>query len=321
MNYFANRLIDAFESMEGKNIFPDVNRSRELAIYLSHQQLETPAWRTRHIDPKNEMAFVSQLLYRCAVDFCFRHFSSPYDEYEVDGFKGSMAMGRCFYRRSGENHIKADEILEITDSIEETARFFGGENLPPLLEERRANLREVALVLKENFRGDPWHVLEEARFRVGDFWNPGLTALLTEKFPIAFGQDPIFHKRAQLFALMYYGRAKSSDGALPDLCEAGSIGPLAEYRIPNAFRKLKIFKYNKDLEERIDRQEIIAKDSIEEFELRAAVVREVGRIFNIMNNNLPVRKQHQTIAPLDYWLYKEGKTSPYHHHLTPTTAY
>lgn len=321
MNYFVDRLIDTWESMEEKSIFPDVNRSKELAIYLSHQQLETPAWRTRHIDPRNERAFVSQLFCRCAVDFCFKHFNRPHDEYEVEGFKGSTAMSRCFYRRSGENPIKADEILEITDSIEETAKFFGGENLPPLLEERRINLREVALILKDNFSGDPWHVLEEARFKVGDFFNPGLIALLTEKFPIAFGQDPKFNKRAQLFALMYYGRAKSSNGALKDLQEAEYIGPIIDYRIPNALRKLKILVYEKDLAERIDRQEIIAKDSIEEFEIRAAALREVVRIFNILNNNLPARKQHQTIAPLDYWLYQEGKTSPYPHHLTPTTGY
>lgn len=316
------QLCNAWKSMEKLFVKVDEEKLDELAWNLSNEMPETPDWQIPGVLPKNDHVFVNHVFYECAVDFCFRHFEAPYDKYEVDGITGSKAMGRCFYRRFGERPIQVEEILEITSSIEKTREFFQGKNLPPLLEERRANLQEVAQVLKEYFRGDPLFFLEASRYQVSDFWirsNPGIVYLLEKYFPTAFGQDRAFQKRANLFPLMYQARALHSEGELTLLRDPENIGPVIDYNIPNTFRDRDVMGYSEELSGKIDNRQIIPKDSEEEFEIRSAAYYCIVELLSRINKNIRHETNHWSMIELDYKIY--SAKSRFHHHLTPTTDY
>lgn len=279
----------------------------------------TPDWRLKGILPDDDKVFVNRIFWQCAVDFAFTHFEPPHRKYEVEGITGSMAMSRCFYRRFGERPVKVDEIMEITDSIEETQRFFQGENLPPLLYERKEHLRNAAEMLKRYFNGEPERILLDAYYEADS-----LVEILVTLFPIAFGKDWKFRKRANLFALTYQGRALNSSGILKPLERFGEIGPVIDYKIPTSLRHIRVMKYSKDLAERIDRRELIHKDSAEHNEIRIGAFYVNCELLARINKNLwqyrtTRRWAHVELDHKLYWVLGRIATTP--HHLTVTTDY
>lgn len=313
MNEITEHVCRIWQDTEKEFVAVDAEKLNDLAIALRSETPVTPDWQIPEIFPKNHQAFTSHLLFECAADFAFRHFESG-AKYEVEGYSGSTAMGRCFFRRFGEGMVIPEYILDMTSSFFRTADFFQGKNLPPLLGERQRNLREVAEVLIKKFGGDSMKVLETGDFKVGkDFWDDGgIVSVLRKNFPIAFGQDYKFHKRSQLFVLMYQGRALNAGGDLPLLSDPENIGPVVDYQVPNGLRWEGVLRYSGDLAERIDSRKIISKDSREEYEIRIATTYAVAEL---------LKKTGWTIVQLDYRLWSMGQKSPYPHHLTPTTFY
>lgn len=324
MNYISERLCDFWNAMDKQFVTIDNDRLDEVAMELAKRKVKPPDWKINGVMPKNDRVFANHLLFKCAVDFCFRHWDRPEEKYEVGGSSGSEAMSRCFQRRFGERPINPNEILTITDSWEGTMEFFGGKNLPPLLTQRRENLREVAEVLKKDFRGDVMCLLETAHFLVSSDEKRGrlgIVDLLEKYFPIAFGQDPKFKKRSQLFPLMYQGRALSSESDLPILRDPENIGPIIDYQIPNVLRHYGILKYSKDLASEIDNREIIPKDSDKELEIRSGAACVMARLLEKINSYLPFGAPTWTMIELDDVLFSERHKVPTPHHLTPTTDY
>lgn len=323
MDLRVEQLCYAWKNMDKKFVFVDEKSLDHLARELSREIPQLPDWQISGVFPKNHRVFANHIFYECAVDFCFRSLEFPHEKFEVGNFTGSKAMGKCFYRHFGENPIKPGDILRITDSLEKTKEFFQGRNLPPLLEERRTNLREVAQVLEERFRGNPLIFLEEARYQVSDFWNrsnPGIIFLLERNFPTAFGQDRKFQKRANLLVMMYQSRALCSGGMLLPLRDPENISPVIDYNIPNTLRHYGIMRYSEDLAKRIDKLEIIPKDSEEEFEIRSAAYYCAAELLRrIQNLNINFSARNWNNIELDYWLY--SWPSDFNPHLTPTTDY
>lgn len=324
MNYTSERLCDFWNAMDKEFVKIDEDRLDETAREFSERKVEAPNWRIKGVMPENDMIFPNHLLFMCAVDFCFRNWNKPNDKYDVDGFFGSAAMGHCFQRRFGERPINPNEILQITDSWESMMKFFGGKNLPPLLPERRKNLREVAEVLKREFRGNVMHLLAAARFIVSvDERNGrlGIVSFLEECFPVTFGKDSKFKKRQQLFPLMYQGRAMDSEGRLPLFKDPDNIGPIIDYQIPNVLRHRGVLKYSKELAEEIDSHQIIPKDSDKELEIRSAAGCAMARLLEKLNSYLPFGARPWTMIELDNAVFSERHQVSTPHHLTPTTDY
>jgi hypothetical protein len=306
--------------MDKEFVAVDEKEISEMAATLAMETPTAPNFRTKGIFPKKNKVFVNHLLYMCAVDFCF-WLPDPKEKYEVDGFTGSMAMGRCFHRHFGEDPISPEEMMDIVSSYEKAEKFFRGKNLPQLLQERRENLLEVATVLKEKFNGDPnrilWIAGRTARNYVPSIF-PDIVSILVDNFPVVFGSDSKFHKRAQLFCLMYQGRAwdsETDDQSLRPLNEFEGIGPVIDYQIPRALRHLGILKYSDDLAYRVDNYATIPEGSEEEFEIRAAAVYAVAELLK------KLQPMHWTMLELDNWLLEFGRKCPKPHHRTLTTKY
>ncbi len=349
MNYFTDRILDRWREMVQDNrnvhVFVDEQKLGTVASDWAKLSLEKdappPNWRTKGVEPENNIAFVSQLLYKSAIDFAFTLFDPPHDQYKVEEFSGSSAMGRCFYRYFGENPVPAETFLQMRNDWCEgdhraATEFFQGDNLPSLLGERVLHLAEVAEVMERDFRDD---IMRFVRFPFSDLCavssyetlQIGLVEVLLKIFPTAFGQDHhnhqlYFAKRPQLFVLMYHGRALDSGGELPLLRDPEHIGPVVDYQVPNCLRSLNVLCYSETLGKTINDCKMIARQSPEELEIRIATTYAVAELLERINK---IRRavvadcRPWTMLELDFKLWSEGREASKEipHHLCITTDY
>lgn len=324
MNCYTRELCDFWKQYKPRFVKINTGRLAYLAEDLFLQKPTIPDWQTPEL-PLFSQNFISHLFYICAIDFAFTHFAPPYRSFSLSPtISGSAAASMCFLRHFGNNPISAERMMAIALDETQLGRFFQGLNLPPLLSERGTNLAETAAVLKTHFDGNPLNLLQQSRY------DPNrLIQMLIKYFPIAFGSDYyrvnaktqgnsaeqlIFpNKRAQLFALIYHGRAVHSSGALKPLQNAEDIGPIADYQVPKYLRAVGVLEYAHILDKKIDCREILPFGSTEEMEIRVATVYAVCELMRLTGLIMPA---------LDHFLWTEGqKVKHLNHHLTPTTAY
>jgi hypothetical protein len=121
----------------------------------------------------------------------------------------------------------------------------------------------------------------------------------------------VFYKRAQLAAAMLY---EACGGKVPgDLRRTEELTVFADYKLPQALRRLSILRYAPPLAERIDQLEPIEASSHEEVEIRAATV-WAGEL---MRRALVARFPEVRALHVDYWLWHAGQVQgpgvqPYH---------
>ena len=327
MNISTCKILRFWEKHKSSHVFVGSLAISRLAEYLKKCPPTVPDWRIPEVLPESDEAFVSHIFYICAVDFAFTHFEPPYEKYQLEsGHSGSEALVAAFYRKFGERPISADMILKITDSPVKTEAFFQGLNLPPLMEERRLNLQESASVVKNCFGNNPANLLEHSKYSADR-----LISLLLTYFYRSFGSDcyslspeimnaanfyenPLFaNKRAQLFPLIYQGRALHSQNRLPLLRDEKNIGPVADYQIPKFFRDTGVLRYVPELDDKIANREILSFGSREEMEIRFATIYVINQLQQLTGLTMPA---------LDFFFWSEGqKVKSRHHHLCPTTAY
>lgn len=89
---------------------------------------------------------------------------------------------------------------------------------------------------------------------------------LAKRFPMAFGQDA-YLMRAQL-AVMWYAGYLLEQGHAVD-CD---ITVAASYQMPRVMRSIKVLRFAPELTARIDRHELLMRNSVEERAIRAATV-------------------------------------------------
>jgi hypothetical protein len=89
---------------------------------------------------------------------------------------------------------------------------------------------------------------------------------LAIRFPIAFGQDP-YMVRAQL-AVMWYAGYLREQGIAVD-CD---ITVAASYQMPRVMRSIRVLRFAPELAAKIDRHELILRESAEERAIRGATV-------------------------------------------------
>jgi len=201
--------------------------------------------------------------------------------------------------------------------------LFAGDPAIPMMEERCAILQEVGNVLREHYDGRFHNLL--AGSNGSAFGSEGLVTQLLHRFP-SFRDESLhkksgtllqFHKRAQLLAMMYQGRAKRST-VLKPLSDSAYLGPIADYSVPRALHAQGILKYSSELEGRIISRAEVAKDSIEEQEIRAQATNAQIQLLDEINSR---RHDRLTFLELDFKLWMLGRSVVTPHHLTRTTAY
>ncbi len=89
---------------------------------------------------------------------------------------------------------------------------------------------------------------------------------LAKRFPMAYGQD-VYLMRAQL-TLMWFAGYLMEQGIEVD-CD---ITVAASYQMPRVMRSIRVLRFAPELAAKIDRHELIMRDSAEERAIRAATV-------------------------------------------------
>jgi len=156
----------------------------------------------------------------------------------------------------------------------------------PLFEERLEIVRSIGKVLLEKFEGSFSNVVKASGNNAMK-----LLELITKNF-LSFddrvsykGKDVYFYKRAQLLvADIYYVFDGKGYG---DLKNVDQLTACADYKLPQALRKLGIFEYDEALRQKIDDGVEIPKGSEEEIEIRANTLWTVEKIKNKLKERIP----------------------------------
>lgn len=328
-----------FQSRNVEHVRINNHKILALALELADKDLTVPDWKIANILPTDNRAFASYLPYLCAVNFSFTNFHPPFQRFRVSdetgSYTGSHAMSRCFYRKFGENPIDPSIIVNISGSEWESHDFFAGVTDIPLLGQRRHYLMEVAQVLRTHFQKDPLAIFEMAGGKIfGDESRAGILDTIELYFPKSFGDDCMYYedlginvplrfaKRAQLWMMLYQGRALASNGELPLLEESEVLGPIADSAIPNALRNYGILEYDEGLSGKIDHQIELGHHSPEVREIRMATVVAVQRILEAVNTRrFALKKNGTSFLALDNALWRTGRNLPKPAHLSKTTDY
>ena len=152
----------------------------------------------------------------------------------------------------------------------------------------------------------------------------GLAELLVREFPsfndacAVEGREVLFYKRAQLAAAMVYQRFQGKGpGAFPDV---DRLTVFADYKLPQALRRLEVLRYRPGLAAKVDGQILIPPCSREEVEIRAATIWAC----DLIQRGYAARGQRVDSVALDAFLWLLGHEKvegekPYH--LTETIYY
>jgi hypothetical protein len=296
-----------------------------VAEQIATQDLPIPNWRNP-VFPENDVEFVDFIGLGNAINFAFTDFET-FESFRVGYggtvWRGAFGMWACLKRAldAGVPILDGTYLRDLT--FDDFQELFRGENTIPLLRERWQIFNEVGFVLCQKFDGRFRNLFDTSNYQA--LGEGGVVARLVNDFP-SFRDETVhcptgnllrFHKRAQLLAMMYQGRALNSDSLqlLPDFQD---LGPIADYAVPRSLHTLGVLKYVDALWDTIRARQLVAKDSVEEQELRGQTVLAQLRL---MASASSLRGESVNILQLDYKLWAMGRDSIEPHHLTVTTAY
>jgi len=307
-------------AQHAKHVRLNLVRLEELAMQWAGEELSIPDRRIPVYPESDDEDFIQFLGVANAINFCFTDPKTKlkYEtEYLGKKWKGSYGMLAAL-KRAVENGVPIlnPKYLE-TLPAEDVERIFAGDPPLPFLAERLDCLRSAGFTLQRFFRGRYAELFRRARYRAFD-GGMGIVEQLVYHDPFysdirSSGRDILqFHKRANLFAMMYHGRALASNGALPLIEDTNDLTPPADYEVPRALRYLGIFEYRPELAAAIDAGATLEANSIWEVEIRTQTVAAMRLLHE---------KTGKPLAALDFKVWLAGRTAPQPHHLTPTTAY
>lgn len=126
------------------------------------------------------------------------------------------------------------------------------------------------------------------------------------------------HKLAQLW-LWQLHMALASEGALA-VADLDRMTAFADYIVPVALRLMDILSYTPELEDAINRGELIAADSPEEVEIRAHTLYATALLTDAINRIRPPSAA-LVVPQVDFRLWKAYHATFWPHHRTRTTMY
>jgi len=333
MNQYTESIRPAWQNP--MHVIFDKRAFSRVVAELAGEVFELPDWRAPVFPEADDDTFIEFLGVANAINFCFTDFATgkkfdvEYPEGSGNVMTGAFAMWASFKRamEDGIDILDKDYLAKLT--LKQARHIFRHVETPiSMLGERVLNLRNVGQGLKKN------DVSFAQIFRLADFYFcsqsvDGIVRRLLEMFdaywdvaPMGLGvpDDLRFQKRAQLFPMMYHGRAMASSGALQPLRDPENIGPVADYELPKALRDMGVLVYSGELAAMVDSGTVIDKNSQMEIEIRAQTVHAMWELLNEVNE-LRTEDKQITMAELDYAIWRMGKKSQSMHHYTFTDAY
>lgn len=293
-------------------------------------ELAIPAWAEPNIAPPMDCSLTEWIDFVCwtnTINFAFTNFTPPFGKFSIEYpkgvfWRGALALEASFMRAQKEKFpiFNAWHLKDIFFSdMKHIFRSIDNNHQMPMLMERWKILREVSRVLIERYDGNWLNLFEAADWRAFNAGN-GIVEQLVANFPSfkderAFkGHVLEFHKRAQLLAMVYHGRALHACGEFPPIADIDDIGPICDYEVPKAlaFPDVGAIEYSPEMKGMIQRHYIFSPGHPMETENRLATAYVMKRICDESGLNM---------AQADYYFWEMGRKSKEPHILVPTTDY
>lgn len=329
MNPYAESAF--FVANDPKHCFLDFDRTFALAQKFAIQNLQVPSWR-EPVYPESDENIIEFLGVINSVNFCFTDFNThkkfdvEYPEGSGKIWSGAFGMTMCFKRALDEGIPVLDSRFLMNLTEKDAEHIFRCRNTAiPMFLQRVDNLISVGRVLHDQF-GSFTKIFEKCNFEFPKIVSY-LTGLFSAYFDKSFyhGRYIEFNKRAQLFPMMYHGRALSSDGRLQPIRDPENFEPVADYEVPKILRMFGAIRYSPELAAKVDGGIVIPKNSPEEIEIRAMTVVATAQLLGHINFEREEKHLKKiTMAELDYAVWNMGRGPEYktlRHHYTYTTAY
>lgn len=251
-----------------------------------------------------------------AISFCYwgePKWTINYQEKQIDGSFGMIA---ALKRALDSEMLILDANFIANISKNDFARILRGNTQIPLFEERLNIVREVGSVLSKKFEGKFSNLIRKSENDVIKLLNLIVTNFKSfNDFSKYKGKEVFFYKRAQLLVADIQ-QAFNGKG-YGNLNNVSKLTACADYKLPQALRKLEIFLYSPELAKNIDSKIQISKDSDEEVEIRANTIWAVELIKEEIKKRI---KDIESIHVNDHlWLSTQVKSpddKPYHRTIT-----
>ncbi len=349
-NHFLRETLGSIGAVlpDFRHVRVDWERLNFVAEENALMDYDLPCWDFSGCYPQSDEAALSHFFWGNVINFCFDHSRGNGDgellKFKVrncDGkiISGSFGMQSCFYRTYKELPITTEDLKARIGTFSKFEEMFRGvDSSMPLLSQRWEMLNEAIVVLENRFGGQVQNLLEEGCYRAfgeGGGTQPGMVELLVDYFPNAFGDDKFidykgcfnppgkafyFYKRAQLFVMMYHGRALRSGGKLKSIDGIEEIGPLVDYIIPKRYVADSVLVYGDELREKIERALPIERHSREVLEIRLGTYLAFWKELEIINKIRamgciePIHVGH-----LDYRRFSRSDGGKFKHYFCPCT--
>lgn len=257
-----------------------------------------------------------------SLNFCY--WGNPKWTVNIDGkdYDGSYGLVQAMIRglKNGYNFLDPNYLTNLAS--EDFSAVLKGNTEIPLFNERLNYLRKLGEIMNQKFNGSWFNVIKKGNYDAVEIVN-----VLVNDFPEIYKDESLidgnvvkFHKRAQIVCAyidhdLYKTRAVSIK-----LSNIDQLTAFADYKVPQALRKLGILEYAQSLADKIDNMVLIEKDSREEIEIRANTIEAIERA------TIKAKKRFPEISAsrIDGIIWFRGQKKspddkPYHR--TLTTAY
>jgi len=325
-NRYAQAVLDGMK-LDPRYVFINYEKLIEVSEEIAQMDLGHNDWRGDVFPKEDDDRFMAFLVVSGAVNFCFTDFTTDksFDvEYPAGKIqKGAFAMFAALMRamEEGIDVLDPDVLWDLTQD-EVNYVFRHAETPLPMLYWRKQHLNNLGRHFR-NKRMSFADVFRKTGFK--SIHTIGGGGIVSELARVGCYGDGNFLKRAQLVPMIYHGRALASSGALPLLEDPENIGPIADYRVPQALRHIGVIYYSKELAGLVDSgvhfTSTWGPHHLMELEIRAfGVVQAMDRLIIEVNRRRPSDAQI-VMGQLDYPVWKMGRQAEGRHHYTYTTAY
>jgi hypothetical protein len=302
----------------------NLDQIMNVADWIAYEDFPPPE---QNISKNNPDEFIRTTMLINTLNFAFTDFESS-TKYEIvregKGLSDSEAMFVQIQEAisSGLQLYNGNVLSDLDDK--QLKNIFKGNIEMPMMSERLDILLNVGAKLSDDYEGDWMNFINAGPKKLYDN-GEGLIERLTSEFPrfddtsqYAEKYNVHFYKLAQLaFWGIHAELAGTGDFYIEDM---QSMSAFADYIVPVALEVMKIVEYSEELRNKITNGEIIARDSLEEIEIRSTSLYITAKLTEEINKRRPAEKSI-IIPQLDYRLWKQYHATHRPHHLTITTMY
>ena len=302
----------------------NLDQIMNVADWIAYEDFPPPE---QNISKNNPDEFIRTTMLINTLNFAFTDFESS-TKYEIIREGKVLSDSEAMFVQIQEAISSGVQLYNgnvLSDLDEKQLKnIFKGNIEMPMMSERLDILLNVGAKLSDDYEGDWMNFINAGPKKLYDN-GEGLIERLTSEFPrfddtsqYAEKYNVHFYKLAQLaFWGIHAELAGTGDFYIEDM---QSMSAFADYIVPVALEVMKIVEYSEELRNKITNGEIIARDSLEEIEIRSTSLYITAKLTEEINKRRPAEKSI-IIPQLDYRLWKQYHATHRPHHLTITTMY